>query len=393
MNIWVNEERCNGCEACVPTCPYHAIVIQNRVAKILENCTYCGACVPNCPPQAIHMEERKYVAEFSARGVWIFAEQRDGKVQEVAYELLGAGRELCQKLGAELTAVLIGNELENGSHTLIQMGADRVIIVEHATLKDFRDDLYSDIICELISEETPEVFLAGATAIGRSLLPRVAAKVNTGLTADCTGLDIDIERKLLLQTRPAFGGNLMATIICPEKRPQMATVRPKVMKKLKPEGMRQGKVIRKSFPETTLNSRIRVVDFIRDVSQKVNISGADIIVSGGRGLKSGENFALVEELADVLGGAVGASRGAVDAGWIPYSHQVGQTGKTVCPKLYIAIGISGQIQHRVGMSSSDVVVAINKDSGAPIFDIADYGIVGDLFEVVPLLTKALRERK
>ncbi|KPJ50556.1 electron transfer flavoprotein subunit alpha [candidate division TA06 bacterium DG_26] len=393
MNIWVNEERCNGCEACVPTCPYHAIVIQNRVAKILENCTYCGACVPNCPLEAIHMEERKYVAEFSARGVWIFAEQRDGKVQEVAYELLGAGRELCQKLGAELTAVLIGNELENGSHTLIQMGADRVIIVEHATLKDFRDDLYSDIICELISEETPEVFLAGATAIGRSLLPRVAAKVNTGLTADCTGLDIDIERKLLLQTRPAFGGNLMATIICPEKRPQMATVRPKVMKKLKPEGMRQGKVIRKSFPETTLNSRIRVVDFIRDVSQKVNISGADIIVSGGRGLKSGENFALVEELADVLGGAVGASRGAVDAGWIPYSHQVGQTGKTVCPKLYIAIGISGQIQHRVGMSSSDVVVAINKDSGAPIFDIADYGIVGDLFEVVPLLTKALRERK
>lgn len=400
MRIWVIEEKCNGCGACISACPYNAIVLQNDVAKILESCTYCGACISSCPEEAICMEvEEKVTAKSDAMGVWIYAEQRFGKVQQVVYELLGAGRRLCDKLGTELTAVLIGDSLGDAPETLIKSGADRVILVESPSLRDFQDDYYSEILYKLIEEENPEIVLAGATTIGRTLLPRVAARLNTGLTADCTDLDVDLEKRLLLQTRPAFGGNLMATIICPERRPQMATVRPKVMKRLEPHEGRKGKVIRKSFPQdrsdhkSLSDSRIRILDFIEDITQKVNIASADVIVSGGRGLKSKENFALIEELADALGGAVGASRAAVDAGWIPYSHQVGQTGKTVCPKLYVAVGISGQIQHRVGMSSSEVIVAINKDPGAPIFDIADYGIVGDLFEVVPLLTKLLRESK
>lgn len=393
MRIWIVEEKCNGCGECVPVCPYSAILLQDGMAKILDSCTYCGACISSCPVQAINMEEISVATESAAKGIWVFAEQRFGKVYDVTYELLGAARELCDKVHAEVTAVLLGDSLGDAPKTLIMMGADRVILVEDPSLRDFQDDHYADILHQLMIEEAPEIFLAGATTIGRSLLPRIAAKLNTGLTADCTDLDVDIEKKLLLQTRPAFGGNLMATIICPERRPQMATVRPKVMKKLQLDERRKGVIIRKSFGEDSSDSKIRILDFIEDLTQRVNITSADVIVSGGRGLKSEENFVLIEELADTLGGAVGASRAAVDTGWIPYSHQVGQTGKTVCPKLYVAVGISGQIQHRVGMSSSEVIVAINKDPGAPIFDVADYGIVGDLFEVVPLLIKQLKELK
>lgn len=393
MKIWVVEERCNGCGECIPVCPYNAIVLEDGVAKILEACTYCGACIPSCPVEAIGMEEEKFDSRSAGTGIWIVAEQRLGKVQDVTYELLGAARELCGKVDAEVTAVLIGDSLGDAPETLIKMGADRVVVAEDPSLRDFQDDYYTHILSQFIMEEPPEIILAGATTVGRSLLPRVAARVNTGLTADCTHLDVDQEKRLLLQTRPAFGGNLMATIVCPERRPQMATVRPKVMKKLAFDEERKGVVIRKSLSKDPLDSRMRILDFIEDVTQRVNIAAADVIVSGGRGLKSKENFVLIEELADALGGAVGASRAAVDTGWILYSHQIGQTGKTVCPKLYIAVGISGQIQHRVGMSSSEVIVAINKDPGAPIFDIADYGIVGDLFEVVPILTKLLRQMR
>lgn len=393
MQIWIDEGKCNGCGECAPACPYNAIVVEDRLAKILDTCTYCGACIDACPTAAIAMEQKEFAPEPSGSGIWIFAEQRFGKVQDVAYELLGAARRLSGKVGGEVTAVLLTDSAGDAPETLIEMGADRVVVAEDPSLRDFQDDHYANVLCKLLAAEPPEILLAGATTIGRSLLPRVAARLNTGLTADCTELDVDQEKRLLLQTRPAFGGNLMATIVCPEKRPQMATVRPKVMRKLQPDKQRKGEVVRAQLSEEDLATRLRVVEFIEDITQKVNIAEADVVVSGGRGLKSKENFALMEELADALGGAVGASRAAVDAGWIPYSHQVGQTGKTVSPKLYIAVGISGQIQHRVGMASSEVIVAINRDSGAPIFDIADYGITGDLFEVVPTLTKLLRESK
>ncbi|MBM3253998.1 MAG: electron transfer flavoprotein subunit alpha/FixB family protein, partial [Candidatus Omnitrophica bacterium] len=244
---------------------------------------------------------------------------------------------------------------------------------------------------DLIREYKPEILLCGATSIGRSLIPRVAVKLNTGLTADCTSLDIDLENRLLLQTRPAFGGNIMATIICPNFRPQMATVRHKVMKEAIPQNSRKEEVIIKEYPDTEHYSRTKLVDVVEELTQTVNLAEADIIISGGRGLQKAENFKLIEELAMVLGGAVGASRSAVDSGWIAYSHQVGQTGKTVCPKLYIACGISGQIQHLAGMQSSEVIVAINKDPYAPIFKVATYGIVGDLFEIVPTLTAKFKE--
>jgi len=251
--------------------------------------------------------------------------------------------------------------------------------------------LLQQCLVHLIRAYRPEAVLCGATIIGRSLIARVAVKVHGGLTADCTGLDIDKKEKFLLQTRPAFGGNIMATILCKNHRPQMATVRHKVFKEAEVDSSRKGKVIEEEIPPTLLKSRTKLLDIVEEVTSTVNIAEADIIVSGGRGMKGPENFAMLEELANVLGGAVGASRAAIDAEWMPYSHQVGQTGKTVCPKIYIACGISGQIQHLVGMSSSDIIIAVNKDSDAPIFNVATFGIVGDVFEVVPQLTKKFKE--
>ncbi len=242
----------------------------------------------------------------------------------------------------------------------------------------------------MIREYRPEIVLAGATALGRSFIPRVAAILNTGLTADCTGLDIDTEKRLLLQTRPTFGGNIMATIICPNKRPQMSTVRPRVFKKNAPDPNRKGQIIKVDFKKESVTARTKLLSFVEDITEKVKLEDADIIVSGGRGLGKAENFKLLAELAEVMGAALGSSRAAVDEGWIPYSHQVGQTGKTVCPRLYIACGISGAIQHLAGMQTSDVIVAINDNPDAPIFQVAHYGIVGDLFQVVPLMIKKLK---
>jgi electron transfer flavoprotein alpha subunit len=274
---------------------------------------------------------------------------------------------------------------------LISRGADNVFLVEAEELENFQDEPYTNILVELIQRYKPEIFLCGATSIGRALISRVAVKIKTGLTADCTGLDIDLSKKILLQTRPAFGGNIMATIITPNHRPQMATVRHKVFEEAKPDRNRRGRIIKENFEKRFLFSRTRLLDIVEEITEIKNLSEADIIVSGGRGLQRGENFKLIEDLAKVLDGAVGASRAAVDSGWISYSHQVGQTGRTVCPKLYIAVGISGQIQHLVGMQSSKVIVAINKDPYAPIFKVATYGIVGDLFEVLPFLTRRLKE--
>jgi len=291
----------------------------------------------------------------------------------------------------ELAAVIIGHDLEPACQDLICRGANKVYSVSDPSLENFHDEPYAAVMAELIKEYKPEIVLGGATTIGRALIPRVAIKVRTGLTADCTGLAIDEERRILLQTRPAFGGNIMATIICPNHRPQMATVRHKVMKEAGSAPNRTGEIIRKSYPPKMLASRTAVQKVVEEISNTIKLTEADIIVSGGRGLKAAENFKLIEDLAKTLQGAVGASRAAVDAGWIPYAHQLGQTGKTVAPKLYIACGISGAIQHLVGMQSSDCIVAINKDPEAPIFKVATYGIVGDLFEVVPALTRRLQE--
>ena len=395
MSIEVIRDKCIGCGLCLKACPFGAIALEESVAVIKDSCTLCGACVDSCKFQAIVLRKQHRGAEGIGeyRGVWVFAEQKKGKVQGVAFELLGAGRKLAAARDTYLAAVAIGEGLEGEAQKLIASGADRVFLIENSGLGTFLDEPYARILARLIREQKPEIVLTGATAIGRSLIPRVAAELETGLTADCTGLEIDPEKGLLLQTRPAFGGNIMATIVTPEHRPQMATVRHKVMKEAVPDPARVGEIVRVAVGPEDLASRTRMLSSVDEASATVNIADADLIVSGGRGLKGPEHFSLLTELAQVLGGAVGASRAAVDAGWVPYSHQVGQTGKTVQPKVYIACGISGAIQHLVGMQSSDVIVAINKDPEAPIFKVATYGLVGDVFEVLPALIKRLKERK
>ena len=393
MSIKVDIELCTGCGACEESCPFGAIKIEDDIASIDERCNICGACIDVCNFEAISIQKaRKTVVQNNDyKGVWIFAEQRNGKTASVVLELLGEGRKLADKLGVDLSAVFLGDSIENNTNELISYGADKVYGVDSPILRDFNDEIYSKVLVDLINEYKPEIVISGATAVGRSFIPKVSAKLETGLTADCTGLDIDSENKNLLQTRPAFGGNIMATIICPDERPQMATVRHKVMKKALYDPNRRGEIITKSINGYDANLRTRVLEVVEEIGETVNIADADVIVSGGRGLQDQKNFKLIEELAKILGGAVGASRGAVDAGWMPYSHQVGQTGKTVCPKLYIACGISGAVQHLVGMQSSDVIVAVNIDKDAPIFDVATFGIVGDVFEVVPALIKRFNE--
>ncbi len=396
MSIQIIKEKCTGCRLCIKACPFGAIKVENKLAVIdLDKCTLCSACVEVCKFKAIVIEKPETRVQKSDikdyHGIWVFGEQKKGVIQPVVYELLGEARRLAAKLGTDVSCVLLGQGFSGKADELFWRGADKVYLVEAEELKDYQDEPYTNVIVELIKEYKPEIFLCGATSIGRSLISRIAINIRTGLTADCTGLDIDPEKKILLQTRPAFGGNIMATIICPDYRPQMATVRHKVMKELAPDKTRHGTLIKKSYSGKLLTSRINLLDIVEEIEATVNLAEADIIVSGGRGLGKPENFKLIEELAKTIGGAVGASRAAVDSGWIPYSHQVGQTGRTVCPKIYIACGISGQIQHLAGMQSSKIIVAINKDSTAPVFSVATYGIVGDLFEVVPALTKKFKE--
>ncbi|MFA4906290.1 MAG: electron transfer flavoprotein subunit alpha/FixB family protein [Candidatus Margulisiibacteriota bacterium] len=332
------------------------------------------------------------MAEIAAyKGIWVFAEQRGGQVQSVALELLSEAQKLAADLGCEVSAVLAGSDaIESQAQSLFDHGAVNVYLVTHPELKEYRTAPYTRAVVELIQQYKPEIMLIGASTQGRDLAARMAIRLNAGLTADCTGLAIDPEKKILLQTRPAFGGNIMATIITPNHRPQMATVRPKVFKKSKVKS--QNSKIIKFKP--TINAEdliVKVLQIVKDESVKVNLQEAEIIVSGGRGIGDPKNFKIVEELAAVLNGAVGASRATVDAGWISAHHQVGQTGKTVAPKLYIACGIAGKIQHLVGMQGSDNIVAINRDPDAPIFKVATYGIVGDCLEVVPALTRKIKE--
>ena len=328
-----------------------------------------------------------------SKNLWVFIETDEGKAKNVGYELLNPGRAMADKLGEELVAVVLGDNVADVAKDAIAYGADKVILVEGQEYKTYNTDAATYAMVELIGKYQPSIVLYGATNNGRDLGPRVACTVKTGLTADCTGLDIDQETRLLMSPRPTFGGNLMATIACPDHRPQMSTVRPGVFKKRAYDESRTGEVIREDLHIDPAKIRVHLVERVKEVAEAVNLEEADIIVSGGRGLKSAENFKLVEELAEVLGVVVGASRAAVDADWIPHAHQVGQTGKTVAPKIYIAVGISGAIQHLAGMSGSDTIVAINKDPSAPIFGVADYGIVGDLFEVVPALIKEIRAKK
>lgn len=399
--IIIEKEECTGCGTCQAGCPTGAIEIDGIIATVTEDrCTCCGACVEDCPVQAIQLVHEDNVTPLAKedctleayQGVWVFAELRQGAIMNIALELLGEGRKLADSLGVDLGAVLIGDKVEHRAQDLFAYGADLVYLVEDAELKDYRTESYCAVMEMLIKTYKPEILLMGATNIGRDLGPRLSGRIHTGLTADCTVLDIDPEKRLLLQTRPAFGGNIMATIICPDTRPQMATVRPGVMKKTTPDFNRTGRIIKETYqPDAKVRTTVR--EIVKEARKIVNLEEAQIIISGGRGVGGPEGFKLLEEVAASLGGTVGASRGAVDSGWIPSHHQVGQTGKTVHPKLYIACGISGAIQHLAGMQHSSVIVAINKNPNAPIFKIADYGIVGDLFKVLPVLLDTLKEMR
>ncbi len=417
--------KCIACGArCQSSCPVNCIEMTDSGEPIVEaaKCIGCLKCVKVCPAQAIEMqftpEEQKILAELALisggeaveeldeegrqlremlakyRGVWVVIEQFEGVVAKVSWELLGTGADLAKTLGVELTAVIIGYNVNHLCSEAFEHGADKSILLDAQVYTNYRTQPFSDAICHLIEKHKPEVILMGATAQGRDLAGAVATVVKTGLTADCTGLGIDAGRNLM-QTRPAFGGNIMATIMCDKYRPQMATVRPHVMHMPELQPGRSGEIIRDAFAPLEKSVLVKVLEVIsdRDGKDQVDVAAAEVIVSGGRGMMNKENFALLQELADELDGVVGASRSAVDAGWISHSRQVGQTGKTVRPKIYIACGISGAIQHMVGMQDSDVVIAINRDPEAPIFQIATYGIVGDLFQVIPSLIRQIRERK
>ncbi len=418
------EGKCIACGArCQSSCPVNCIEMTDSGEPIIETgkCIGCQKCVKICPSTAIEMfftaAEQQILAELATsavpveeeidpeaaaiaktlaeyRGVWVFVEQTEGEPAKVSWELLGAGAGLASSLGVELCALVIGENVEHLCREAFEHGAAKAYLLDAAVYKHYRTEAYVEACCHLIEKYKPEVILMGATGMGRDLAGAIATRVATGLTAACTGFAIDDKRNLM-QTRPAFGGNIMATIMCDKYRPQMSTVRPNVMPMPERREGAVGTIIRDTFVVPEESVLTKVIEIIRDSHSKgaVDITGAEFIISGGRGMMAPENFAILQELADELGGVVGASRSAVDAGWMAGDRQVGQTGKTVRPKIYIACGISGAIQHLVGMQDSDMVIAINRDSSAPIFEVATYGIVGDLFQVVPALTKKIREMK
>ena len=419
--------KCIACGArCQESCKKDAIEMndQGEPVIIAEKCIGCGRCVKVCPAEALEMyltpEERKLLEELSKqepdaaeaeeeevdeeqariaaklkeyKGVWVYVEQTDGKAATVSWELLGVGAELAKTLGVDLCTAVIGDNVEHLCRESFAHGASKAYLMDDPVFQHYRTESYYKAICHLVHKYKPEIILLGATGLGRDLAGAVATDLQTGLTADCTGLSID-ERGFLLQTRPAFGGNIMATIMTERTRPQMSTVRPHVMPMPQRDDSRSGEVIREPAMIREEDIAVKVLEVIDDCSQgadAVDIAAADIIVSGGRGMHAKENFQMLQELADELGGVVGSSRAAVEAGWMPVERQVGQTGKTVRPKIYIACGISGAIQHLVGMQDSDFIIAINQDKDAPIFEVATYGIVGDVFNVVPAITKRIKE--
>lgn len=328
-----------------------------------------------------------------SKDIYVLAEQRDGEIQKVGFELIGKARELSKDLNQKVVAIILGSGIKGKASTLIAYGADEVIVVDHPMLAEYVTEPYTKVVCQIINSFQPEIVIFGATSIGRDLAPRVSARVHTGLTADCTALAIDPETKLLLMTRPAFGGNIMATIVCEKHRPQMATVRAGVMKALDKDEKRKGtvKILTVNFTDADMNIKIRKI--VKETKHIADITESKILISGGRGLGSAEGFCKLRELADVLGGEIASSRAGVDDGWIGKDYQVGQTGKTVRPELYLAAGISGAIQHVAGMEGSDYIIAINKNSTAPIFDVSNLGIVGDINEIIPKLTEAIKTIK
>lgn len=392
-SIAILNDKCRGCTICVKSCAFGAISMVGKLAVIdYAKCTLCGACEPTCKFAAIEfiVDEIDRTGFGAYKNIWVYGENRDGKVADVVFELIGEGRKLADKRGQKLAVLLIGAGSKKLADAFFAYPVDLVYVYDNALLKHYDTDAFTKVIEDAISTHKPESILYGATSEGRSIAPRVAARVQTGLTADCTELDINAAGDLA-QTRPAFGGNIMATILC-RTRPQMSTVRPHVMQKVTAlPAPKKGEVVELKTTIKAEDITTTVIDFIRETKENVNLSEADIIVGVGRGIQGQEHLAMFKQLADSMGGLLGATRAVVDAGWIDHFHQIGQTGKTVHPKLYIACGISGAIQHVAGMSSSDIVIAINKDPDAPIFNIADYGIVGDVFKVIPALLKEINK--
>ena len=387
-------EKCIGCAKCVKVCPSEALemYLTPEEQKLLDELSKHKAAAAEV--EEVDVEEAKIAAKLKGyKGVWVYVEQTDGKPATVSWELLGVGAELAKTLGVELCTVVVGDNVEHLCRESFAYGASKAYLMDDPLFHYYRTEPYYKAICHLVQKYKPETMLLGATGLGRDLAGSVATDLKTGLTADCTGLTID-DKRFLLQTRPAFGGNIMATILTERTRPQMATVRPHVMPMPQRDDSRSGEIVRESAMLNEEDIAVKVLEVIDDCSQgadAVDVAAADIIVSGGRGMHAKENFQMLQELADELGGVVGSSRAAVEAGWMPVERQVGQTGKTVRPKIYIACGISGAIQHLVGMQDSDVIIAINHDKQAPIFEVATYGIVGDVFHVVPSITKRIKE--
>lgn len=396
----VNEELCIGCKMCEKACPFDAIHVDPNTKKAVvnEKCTLCGACVNVCPTKALTIERRtvseEELKQYKDVLVWGEWEKKDGKphIKGVVLELLGKARELAEKLEEKVGVILAGYQVEPLVEELIQHGADKVYLCEHELLETYTTDGYATVISSVISMEKPSIVLYGATPNGRDLAPRIAGRLRVGITADCTGLDIN-EKRQLVQTRPAFGGNIMASIISPYTRPQMATVRPNVFNKPEPNPNNKGEVIKVEVTLTKQAIRTTIIEDVALEEEIENIEEARILVSAGKGIGKKENLKMIQELAKVMGGTLSGSRALVDQGWLPQPRQVGQSGKTVAPSLYMALGISGAIQHIVGMSSSDTVIAVNKDPEAPIFKVADLGVIGDLNEIVPELIQLIKEYK
>ncbi|MBI4963945.1 MAG: electron transfer flavoprotein subunit alpha [Desulfomonile tiedjei] len=396
MAIRIDLEKCNGCTMCARACPYQALEMQDKKARWIEDrCTLCGACLESCKFEALSGQiPVREAPDFSDyRGVWVFVEQHDGAFHKSAYELLGCARTLADDLGQEVVGVIFGNDLREKARDLIHCGADRCIVVEDPSLVYYQTCTYTHVLGQLIVRHRPNILLVAATHLGRDLAPRVARRVGLGLTADCTRLSIDLEEKILLQTRPAFGGNIMATIVTRFSRPQMATVRPGIMKALEPDPSRTGAVEPEQVTLADCREFTKVLECVMRERAGVDLGSAKIIVAGGRPVCSDRGIAVLEEFAEAVGGQLACTRVVAEEGFMSQEHQVGQTGKSVRPEIYFACGISGAVQHKAGMDGSRYIIAINKDPDASIFAIADFAIVGDIFEVLPALTRAVREQR
>ena len=392
MGIVIQKDLCIGCGACTGACGAGALEIcADGYAVVNDSCVMCGMCVDACPVEAISLEKEDNGGDISAYdGIWVFCQQSAGKVMDVGYQLLGKGRELADAMNTKLTAVVFGHNLQN-LESLIHAGADAVLAADDEKLAFCMDIPYAELLSKLIRERKPSAILYGATAFGRSVAPRVAANVQTGLTADCTVLEIDPETKLLQQTRPAFGGNLMATIICPNTRPQMATVRPGVMAAMTPDTSRKGEI----EYVTEIPVTDAAVTLLKAVSEAGgdNITDYDVLVVAGKGVGAKKNMKVVKRLAELLGGTYGVSRPLIDAGYAEYKHQVGQTGCSVSPKLLISVGVSGAIQHLAGIGGAETVIAVNTDPEAPIFNVAHYAVVGDCLDFMKAMIEQLEAKQ